>query len=39
MQAEQLVGGIAPTVKENHGTVTDVLVEVEYEQIDNGRTS
>ena len=31
--------GIAPTVKENHGTVTAVLVEVKDEQTDNGRTS
>ena len=31
--------GIAPTVKENHGTVTAVLVEVKNEQTDNGRTS
>ena len=32
-------GGIAPTVKENHGTVTAVLIEVKNEQTDNGRAS
>ena len=31
--------GIAPTVKENHGTVTAVLVEVKNEQINNDRSS
>lgn len=33
------ISGIAPTVKENHGTVTAVLVEVKDEQVDNDRTS